>query len=190
MNQVIEVIKTRRSVRSMKKEEPPRELIEQVLEAGTWAPNHHMTEPWRFVVISGDERHKLGEAMESALRETMKGDAQPRREEMLRTERERVLSAPVIIALISSPSSGERIIQQEEVIAAGAALQNMLLAAHALGLGAMIRTGRHSYLQPVRSYLDLKENESLVGLVYLGYQAEPPRPTRRSPLEAKVIWRR
>ncbi len=188
MNQVIEAIRTRRSVRSMKEEKPPKELIEQVIEAGTWAPNHHLTEPWRFVVISGDERRKLGETMENALRETIKRD-EPRRDEILRAEREKTLAAPVIVAVISSPSVGEKVVKQEEVIAMGAAVQNMLLAAHSLGLGAMIRTGRHSYSQPVRSYLDLNERESLAGLVYLGYQAEPPRPTRRSPLDLKVSWR-
>ena len=80
----------------------------------------------------------------------------PRVEEVLKLEREKTLRAPVIIAVISSQNGGEKIVPQEEIVAAGAALQNMLLAAHSLGLGAMVRSGPHSYLQPVRDYLGLQ----------------------------------
>src|SRR5215213_9737109 len=63
---VLEVIKTRRSVGKVTQECPPRAVIEQILDAASWAPNHHVTEPWRFVVISGDAREAFGEAMASA----------------------------------------------------------------------------------------------------------------------------
>ncbi len=189
LNPVIDAIKNRRSVKNVNREEiPEQDLIEEILEAATWAPNHHLTEPWRFVVIAKNERLRLGESMAEALKTTMKtGD--PRVEEVLKLEREKTLRAPVIIAVISSQSGGEKIVPQEEIVAAGAALQNMLLAAHSLGLGAMVRSGPHSYLQPVRDYLGLQEKESLVGLVYLGYPIDPPGASKRSPLETKVQWR-
>lgn len=104
-------------------------------------------------------------------------------------EREKTLRAPFIIAVISSQKDGGKIVPQEEMIAAGAALQNMLLAAYSLGLGAMVRTGPHSYLKPVRAYFELQEKELLVGLVYLGYPIDPPGLSKRSPLETKVQWR-
>jgi hypothetical protein len=53
----------------------------------------------------------------------------------------------------------------------------------------MIKTGMHAYLEPVSEYLGLKGKESLIGFVYLGYLAEPPRPSKRSPLESKIEWR-
>jgi len=167
---------------------PDRNLIKEMLEAAMWAPNHHMTEPWRFVVIANEERLRLGDSMAKALKSTMKTD-DVKVQDVLNQEREKTLRAPVIIALISSPKGGGKIIPQEELVAAGAALQNMLLAAHSLGLGATVRTGPHSYLQPVREYFGLQENESLVGLVYLGYPIEPPVASKRSPLETKVQWR-
>jgi nitroreductase len=189
LNPVIDAIKNRRSVKNVNKEQiPDQQLIKDVLEAATWAPNHYMTEPWRFVVIAKDERMRLGESMAEALRTKMKTD-DARAEEVLKLEREKTLRSPVIVALISSQMVGEKIVPQEEMVAVGAALQNMLLAAHSLGLGAMVKTGSHSYLQPVRAYFGLQENESLVGLVYLGYPIESPGVSKRSPLEGKVEWR-
>ena len=126
--------------------------------------------------------------MAEALKSMMKTD-DPKADQVLKQEREKTLRAPVIIAVISSPKAGEKIVPQEEMIAAGAALQNILLAAHSLGLGAIVRSGVQSYLQPVRAYFALHEKESLVGLVYLGYPVEAPVESKRSPLEGKVEWR-
>src|ERR1700730_15392429 len=189
MNPVIEAIKSRRSVRAMTPEVPSREIIEAILEAATWAPNHHLTEPWRFVVIAGEDRLKLGEAMALALEKTLtKGD--PRNEEILKAEKQKPLRSPVIIAVILSPRSGdEKVVELEEPVASGAALQNLLLAAHSLGLGTMVRTGKHSFEEPVRKYLQMTEKEKLVGLVYTGYASEPPRPSNRNPIHTKVQWR-
>ena len=83
-----------------------------------WAPNHHLTEPWRFIVIARSERLRLGDSMAEALRSTMKSD-DPRVEEVLKREREKTLRAPVIIAVISSQTGGEKIVPQEEMVAAG-----------------------------------------------------------------------
>lgn len=189
VNPVIGAIRSRRSVRAMKEAPLSRELIEILLEAATWAPNHHLTEPWRFVVIANEERSKLGESMALALEKTLKkGDA--RNEEILKAEKQKPFRAPVIVALILSPKTGDdKVVELEETIAAGAALQNLLLAAHALGIGTMVRTGKHSFGDPVRDYLQMTDREKLVGLVYIGYPAEPSRPSNRSALETKVQWR-
>lgn len=185
MNPVIEAIKSRRSIRKMKPDPPlTREQVETIIEAAVWAPNHYLTEPWRFVVLMGDERAKLGDAMSEALRAT--GTPTP---EQLDNERKRPLSASVVVALISSPKSNPKIVPQEEIIAVGAALQNMLLAAHSLGLGAMVRTGSHAYSEAIRKFFEMMDNERLVGLVYLGHIMEPPPPGKRSGIAEKVIWK-
>jgi nitroreductase len=169
---------------------PERRTIEVLIEAATWAPNHHLTEPWRFVVIAGEERRQLGDAMAHALREKMRTD-DPRLQEVLVREVEKAFRAPLIIAVISSvkEDTSGKIIPQEEMIAAGAALQNLLLATHALGLGAIVRTGPHAYLGPVRSYLGLKEKENLVGFVYIGYPDGSPGSSKRTAPTEKIEWR-
>ena len=68
MNPVIDAIRSRRSVRIMRTDVvPSRDQIEAIVEAATWAPNHHLTEPWRFVIITGYGRNRLGEVLAQAL---------------------------------------------------------------------------------------------------------------------------
>ena len=172
----------------MKEEAPTKELVMRILEAATWAPNHHMTEPWRFVVLEGDERKKLGDALSEALQLAIKYDDQ-KREELLRQEKAKPLTAPVIVAMIFCPKQGGKIIPQEEIVSAGASLQNALLAAHSLGLSTFVRTGAHAYSEPVKNYLGIKEDESLLAFIYLGFRAEEPRPTSRSSIETRIEWR-
>ena len=187
MNAVIEAIKSRRSVRKLLADPPvSKEQVETIIEAAIWAPNHYLTEPWRFVVLTGDERRKLGDAMSTALMNT---STESPTQERLDIERNRPLSASMIIALISSPKVGNNILLQEEMVAAGAALQNMLLVAHSLGLGAMVRTGSHAYSEAIKKFFEMREGEGLVGLIYLGHIAEPPLLGRRRGTTEKVIWR-
>ncbi len=189
VNPVIEAIRSRRSVRSLRDAPLGRELITILLEAATWAPNHHLTEPWRFVVIANEERARLGESMALALEKTLNKE-DPRNEEILKAEKQKPFRAPVIVAVILSPKVGnDKVVELEETIAAGAALQNLLLAAHSLGIGTMVRTGKHSFGDPVRDYLQMTDKEKLVGLVYMGYVAEPPGASSRTTIETKVQWR-
>lgn len=187
MNAVIEAIRTRRTVKRFEAERfPARELLEQVIESATWAPNHHLTEPWRFVVVTGDARKRLGEALAEGLARLSAGGPAP---ELVEREKEKPLSAPVIVALISSPKVGESISTQEEIVAAGAALQNMLLAAHSLGLATSIRTGLHSYSEGIREFFGMQGDEKLIGMVYVGYATGITPPGKRTPFRDKVVWR-
>ena len=186
MNPVIDAIRSRRTVKKMDTERPPtRDQIDEILEAAMWAPSHHMTEPWRFVVISGQGRKRLGEALVAA---SLSGPGERPMPERVEIERNRPLTAPVIVVLISSPQVGEKVVPQEELVAAGAALQNMLLAAHSLGLGSFVRTGLLAYSGEVRQLFGLSDREAVVGMVYLGYASGPATPGRRSAAEGKVTW--
>ena len=187
-NAVIDAIKARRNVRGFRLDKPvSKDLVREVLDSAIWAPNHHLTEPWRFLVIAGDERKKLGEVMAEA-REANSADA-PEPQERLDRERAKPLTAPVIIALVSCPKQVKQIVPQEEIVAAGAALQNMLLAAHSLGLGTKLVTGLHAYSGRVRQFLEMKDSESLVCLVYLGYPDGEPQQGKRTGFDDKVSWR-
>jgi nitroreductase len=181
MNQVIDAIRSRRTIKKMEIDKAPADdQIMTIIEAATWAPNHHLTEPWRFVIVTGEGRRKLGDALAQGLSSS---GARPT-PERIEQERGKPMSAPVIVVLISCPKRGENIVPQEEMVAAGAALQNMLLAAHSLDLGSMVRTGASSYSAEVRDALGLKESETLVGMVYLGHPSGPlPLGKRGAPQE-------
>ncbi len=177
-----EAIVTRRSVPKVKAESPSRDNILKILEAGVRAPTHHLTQPWRFVVLTGDARAGLGEAW-AAGEEANGRDAEAVRHKPLR--------APVIITVIATPKSHlPKVIELEEHHAVGAAIQNILLAAHDLGLGAMIRTGRAREYAEVEEFFGVGLDEYIAGMIYVGYPEADERPmTRRTPASELTEWR-
>jgi nitroreductase len=185
-NPVVEAIKSRRSIRKMRSDlSPTREQVVMLVEAAAWAPNHYLTEPWRFIVITGEERTKLGDALAASLAHKFPDTP----EEKVELERVKPLSAPVILTVIAATKVGPKIVEQEELIAAGAALQNILLAAQSAGLSTMVRTGAHAYTERMRRFFGLKKGESLVGMVYVGYGSETQPIGRRTDPMAKTVWR-
>jgi nitroreductase len=185
---VLEALRARRSMPKVAPQRPPRELIEQIIDAAIYAPNHHKTEPWRFVVMSGGARQALGEVMAQSLARTLPETSSNESKALLAKERDKPLRAPVVIAVAAVPSTEPKVIEIEESHAVAAAVQNMLLAAEALGLGAMWRTGKPAYDPAVKRFLGFPEHAHIVAFVYVGYPALPelPRPPRKA--DAYTIW--
>jgi nitroreductase len=178
---VFEAIRTRRSIGRVRPERPPRALIEHLLDAATWAPNHRLTEPWRFIVLAGPARTALGTAMAACL------PAGTPEAEIAR-ERAKPLRAPVVIVVAVEPAAGPKVVEIEEIAAGAAAIQNLLLAAHALGLAAQWRTGDAAYDPRIKAHLGLPQTAHILGFVYVGY-AEGPAPTvRRRPATDLTRW--
>jgi nitroreductase len=184
---VFDAIRERRSIGRVTQERPPRELIEKILEAATWAPNHHVTEPWRFAVFTGEARAELGDVMARSKVERMKAQGRGVEGEFERAAM-KALRAPVIIAVIVEPDAGPKTVVMEEVLAGAAAIQNMLLTAHALGLGAIWRTGDPAFDPMVKVYLGVEPSAHIVGFVYLGYPDAAPRRVRHTPADAMTTW--
>ncbi len=183
---LLTALRNRRSVSKVSPEEPPEALIRTMLEAATWAPNHFLTEPWRFFVLRGDARNRLGAAM---------GEAAARREddpERAEAAREKIigkpLRAPYVIAVAVEPDEREKVVELEEIAATSAAMQNMLLAAEALGLGAIWRTGWACYTPQVREFLGLSDRARVLGFIYVGYTAQPAPARVRRPVDEVARW--
>lgn len=186
---ILEALRTRRSIGKVKAERPPKELVARVIAAATWAPNHHHTRPWRFVVIAGRERAALGEVMAASLRERLDEPRGERAAALLEKERNKPLRAPVVIAVAALPSDEPRVVEVEEIAAVAAGVQNMLLAAEALGLGAMWRTGDAAYDPAVKRFLGLPDRAHLLAFVYLGYPEMQPRHEREDDASEYTAWR-
>src|SRR5262245_58786182 len=184
---VFEAIRNRRSIGAVSQDAPPREVIEEVLEAATWAPNHRLTEPWRFIVVAGSAREALGEAMAKGKVKHIVESGQPWQAEFDRA-RAKALRAPVIIVLAVEPQLGPKVIETEEVYAGAAAVQNMLLAAHAFGLGAICRSGAVCFDPGVKAHLGLPESTHLIGFVYLGYPLATSIRAKRTPAGELTRW--
>ena len=179
-----EAIKTRHSIGKVKADALSRDVIEKLLDAGNQAPNHYKVRPWRFVVLTGNGRNKLGDAMAASLH-----DRQPDLPtEGLDKTRVLPLRAPVVIAVGVDKPAESKILELENYAAVSAACQNILLAAHALGLGAIWRTGEWARDAKVKEFLGFVPDQHIVGFIYIGYPEAigeyPPRPS----FEDRTVW--
>jgi nitroreductase len=185
---VFDAIRTRRSIGKVKPDRPPREKIERMLEAATFAPNHHKTEPWRFFVISGQAREELGQLMEQSLRHRMAETTSEKAQAALAKEHHKPLRAPVVIAVASVRPENPKIVDIENVAAVAAAIQNMLLVAEEEGLVCIWRSGDPARDPRIKAHFGLGPDEHIVGFVYVGYPAIP-RPERMpAPYQTRTSW--
>jgi nitroreductase len=181
---VLEAIDTRISVSALTDPGPTDAQWEILLRAGARAPDHGRLRPWRFLIVRGAARELLGEVIAEALRAS-KPDTPP---EILDRERRKPLRAPalLVVAVVPVPHSG--VPEIEQILAGGAAAQNILLAAHALGLGAIWRTGAPAYSDDVARALGLPAQSRIVAFIYLGMpHALAIRSAAVEPPSA-VIW--
>ena len=185
---VFEALRTRRDIGKLKAETPPRDFIEKILEAGTWAPNHHLTQPWRFFVVTGEALNRFGEARARALIDELDDPDSATSRARLDKERVAALRSPVMIAVAISPSDNPIVEEVEEIETVAMAVENMLLAAHALGVGAMLRTGKPAYRKKVNEFFGLRGKERLFGFVHLGYPDMTPPNRTRSTFAEKTKW--
>ncbi len=180
----LEAIHTRRSAGRMKPDPVPHNLIERLLEAAVQAPNHYKVRPWRFVVITGEGLNKLGEVFGRSLQARFP-NLPP---EALEKERAKPLRSPLIIAVGVDPPSESRVLEIENICAAAAACQNILLAAQALGLAGHWRTGDAARDPEVKKFLGFGENRQIIAFLYLGYSLENPEPLQREGYADRTVW--
>jgi nitroreductase len=159
-----EALTTRATAKTYGDTAPSQEHLAQVLQAAVRAPDHGRLRPWRFMLIQGEQRRKFGELLAaSALRRVpalSEGD--------LQRERDKALRAPLIILVACRVVPGTKVPAIEQLLAAGAATQNILLALHALGYVAAWKTGEAAYDTEVKKALGLAADDHIVGLVYTG----------------------
>src|SRR5258705_9508635 len=181
--ELFEALFTRMSIGKVSPDPVPRALIEKILEAAAQAPNHHKVQPWRFIVLTGAARERLGEIMARDLLARLP-DAPP---EIVAAERAKPLRAPVLIAVGVDRPSGPKIVEMENICAAAAATENMLLAAHALGLAAQWRTGLAAVDPDVKALLGLNPDQHLIAFVYVGWCLVDPQGYTRPPATERTV---
>ncbi len=187
--EIREAIESRRSIGRVKADPVPKEIVEEILESAVHAPNHKITEPWRFHVFTGKGRGELARARAELAR--LQAEAEGEEEEYtagrVSRERKKAFRAPVVIAVISKGGRDEAE-TLENYAACAAAVQNMQLTAHALGLATIWRTGPVAYHPYMRGFFDLEDDDKIVAYLYLGYPDTAERPRKREPASARTIW--
>ena len=143
---------------------PSPQMLENIYKAAFSAADHAVLRPWRFLVVKGDSRQKLGELFAKA------GISKNSSLDTVAIEKLRCkpLRAPLVIVCVSSFNPHPKVPEIEQDLSAGAATQNMLLAAFAQGLGAMWRTGSLAYDPIVKNGLGLSSEEKIIGFLYIG----------------------
>ena len=143
---------------------PDEDSLDNIFKAALRAPDHLLLRPWRFLVVRGDAREKLGDIF----RDIQKQDLPDTSEALLEKTWKKPLRAPLLVVAIAHLQEHENVPEIEQVLSTGAAVQNMMICAHAQGYGAMWRTGTFAYHANVAKRLGLAGNERIVGFLYLG----------------------
>ena len=163
---VDEAVRSRRTHKAYEPEPVDRETIMELLELARWAPNHHLTEPWRFRVIGPETFDRLVAA------------GQP-------NEASKLGRAPTLV-VASAKLTGDEHQNHEDVLAAACATYIVLLAAHSRGLASYWRTPKLFETDAGRKALGLGEDEQFVALIHLGPPATTPPAKERKPPEEYV----
>jgi nitroreductase len=185
---IYEAIHQRRSHRLYKPEMPPREVLERVVEAALWAPSGMNLQAWEITVMAGRVRDEFVEFVDQALKNLIpllkKAGVPDKSQELVMKFFKNLGGAPVVMAV----TIGKNPLDSANFsnIQSGAALfQNLLLAAHAEGLGTCWMTGAHSMEKEILKFLG-KEDQQLLAITPVGYSAkQPPAPPRKG---EKVRW--
>ena len=185
MTEVIEHILARRSCPKLSEPAPAADELEKVLQCGMSAPDHARLKPWRFVVITGSAREKLGDVF-AQIKQDQLGELT---EAQLDKFRLAPLRAPMIIVAIASVREHPKVPALEQIMAVSCAVQNMQLALTSLGYGAMWRTGDLAFNPSVAEYFDMATGDQIVGFLYVGTpQAYGKPPETQQVSETTEFW--
>jgi nitroreductase len=151
---------------------PDEETLLKIVAAALRAPDHGRLHPWRFISIRGESRSRLGDVFASALQRRDPNATAER----LERERQKPLRGPLLLVVVARIAEPSKIPAVEQLLSAGAAAQNIMLASHALGFSAMWKTGEAAYDASVKEALGLEASEAIVGLLYIGTPKAMPKP--------------
>lgn len=165
---------------------PDDDCLRRILTAACRAPDHGLLRPWRFIVIRGEARARLGAVFAEAL-QSREPEA---KQAEIEKELNRPLRSPVIVAVIAKVDENHpKIPAIEQILSAGAAAHAILLAAQAEGFGAMMLTGVNAYDSNVKAALGVAPSERIVAYVYIGdVREQPPEPARPVPEDCTSEW--
>jgi nitroreductase len=138
--------------------------LKRILEVAMAAPDHGRIRPYRFITIRGDARIKLSEVFAKAIKQRDPDVS----DEYLKKQKDKPLRSPLIVVVVASLIDSPKIPHIEQMLSAGAAAHNILLASKAIGFGSIWLTGDNAYDQLVYDALELAENERIIGFIYLG----------------------
>jgi nitroreductase len=184
--QIPDIIDQRRSIKKFTPRAVTREEIQVLLDAAVLAPNHRLTRPWRFYVLGPESRYAYGLALgERKARKLADPAAARALRETVATEH-RDLPCMIAVAIVQNENPE---IREEDYAAAMMGIENLALAAVALGLGTHLKTGGVMGDDAARAAAGVGADERIVAIVNVGEPAELPPPRKREPAASCTTWR-
>jgi nitroreductase len=162
-------------------------IVWQLLENANCAPTHKLTEPWRFVVYSGEGRKKLAELQASVYKQVTKADG-TFKEERYNNLLTKPMDSSHVILVYMKRDEKKSVPEIEEAGAVFCAIQNMYLTATAYGIGCYLSTGGITYFEEAKAAFGLSLEDRMIGFFHLGKLKEFPPPRKRNPVDQKVVW--
>ncbi len=187
-NAVLAALHSRVSVGEVTDPAPSAAQREAIFKAALRAPDHGLLRPWRFLCVEGEARKHLGQILADVEESVLDEPLTP-------TQRGKIIArplrAPLLVLVVAKVQAHSKVPELEQLLSTAAAVQNMLIAAHALGVGAMWRTGLSTYTPLLAKKLELASDERLLGFLYMG----TPRAQQKSAPELNVaeffcVWPR
>lgn len=183
---VVEAMAARRTIKRFTETPVTRDQIEVLLAAAAQAPNHKLTEPWRFYVLGPESRAAYGRVL--GARKAKKATTPEAGELVLQKVVREHVALPAMLA-IAMVQAEDPEVREEDYAAVMMGIQNLSLAAVELGLGTHIKTGGVMADPAARAAVGVAENERIVAIINLGEPADVPSPKQRQPAAALTHWR-
>ncbi len=181
--ELAELIRSRRSIGKFNDTPVSLDLVRELLESAVYAPNHRLTEPWRFVIASYAAREKYAAVRRDIVLDFMKGKGEAERQQAAEGTFQKFMNVPVYLFVIMQ-RSGDPELEDENYAACCCLIQNFLLLAWNCGLGTTWKTFKND--PRLRALIGLGENERVVGIVHIGYSAEDERVGVRKPAHERL----
>ena len=170
--ELVELILARRSIGRLVEPAPDDDELRRIFEAAASAPDHMELRPWKFIVLRGEAKDAFGQVLADTYVERVKVVGGQPTDGQLKKERTKLGRAPLVVVVCAINRHDDEVPWVEQLLAAGAAAENMLLATKALGYDSMWRTGPPAYDHTVMHALGLTDQDAIVGFVYIGTPAE------------------
>jgi nitroreductase len=163
------------------------EIINQLLENANWAPNHKQTEPWRFIVFTGEGLKQLASFQSECYKSVASANG-TFREDRYQALQTKPMESSHIIAVVMKRDEAKRLPEWEELGAVFCAVQNMYLTAAGYGIGCYLSTGGITNFEEAKSYFGLGPDDKLCGFLHVGIPKGNVPDGRRRPVSEKVKW--
>lgn len=183
----IDAIQRRTSVRRFRPDPVPRETLARLLECAVRAPNHKLTEPWRFAVLTGPARARLADLRAGHRLKRYPDPASDEARAAGDKVRRETTETPAFVVVMCAQDPDE-LRREEDYAAAMMATANLMIAAESLGLGTYLKTGGIMRDPDLGALAGLEPGFRIVAVVSVGYPAETEPPRRRRPAEGLTRW--